>query len=73
MAEIKIVGYADQITVKADDTISFMVSAEGTDSVRTDIVRLIHGDEHPDGPGFIEKEVDSSANGHYPAKTLPYP
>ncbi len=68
MAEVKIVGYADQITVKAGDSISFMVSAEGTDSARADIVRLIHGDEHPDGPGFIEKEVKSPANGNYKVK-----
>ena len=68
MAEVKIVGYADQITVKAGDRISFMVSAEGTESLRADMVRLIHGDEHPDGPGFIEKEIDSPANGQYPAK-----
>ena len=26
-------------------------------------MRLIHGDEHPDGPGFIEEEVDCAANG----------
>ena len=68
MAEIKIAGYADQITVKAGDSISFMVSVEGTDSVRADIVRLVHGDEHPDGPGFIEKEVESPATGDYPEK-----
>ena len=68
MSEIKITGYADQITVKTDDSISFMVSAEGADSVRADIVRLIHGDEHPDGPGFIEKKIDSPVNGHYPVQ-----
>ena len=68
MAEIRIAGYADQITVKAGDTVSFMVSAEGTESVKADLVRLIHGDEHPDGPGFIEEEVAYEANGHYPVK-----
>jgi len=68
MAEIKIAGYADQITVKAGDTIRFMASVEGTDSVKADIVRLIHGDEHPDGPGFIEEEVDTASNGHYQVK-----
>jgi len=27
------------------------------------IVRLIHGDENPAGPGFIEAEIDASCNG----------
>jgi len=44
-----------------------MVSAEGTDSVRADIVKHIHGAEHPDGSGFIEK-VETPASGYYRVK-----
>ena len=68
MAQIKITGYTDQITVKAGDTVRFMVSAEGTESVDAHIVRLIHGDEHPDGPGFMEQETDTPANGQHRVK-----
>ena len=68
MAEIKITGYADQISVKQGDTISFMTSVEGTASVQADFVRLIHGDEHPDGPGFIEREMACDANKKYRVK-----
>ena len=40
-----------------------MVSAEGTKSVDVQLVRLIHGDETPEGPGFIETEFDAPING----------
>ena len=40
-----------------------MVSAEGTDRAVLQLVRLIHGDENPEGPGFIEREVDAPVNG----------
>lgn len=36
-----------------------MVSAEGTNEVHAEIVRLIHGDYNPEGPGFIEETVAS--------------
>ncbi|NQU64033.1 MAG: LamG domain-containing protein, partial [SAR324 cluster bacterium] len=68
MAEIRIIGYADQISVKAGEKIQFMISAEGTDSVKGDIVKLIHGDEHPDGPGFIEEAVETELKGQYKVK-----
>ncbi len=34
-----------------------MVSAEGTNEVKSEIVRLVHGDFNPQGPGFIEEPV----------------
>jgi len=36
-----------------------MVSAEGTKEVRAELVRLVHGDFNPEGPGFIEETVAS--------------
>ncbi|MCW5626579.1 MAG: LamG domain-containing protein, partial [Burkholderiales bacterium] len=65
MAKIKIHGYADQISVRPGDSITIMASAEGTDRVQAQLVRLIHGDENPAGPGFIEQTIDCSANGEH--------
>ena len=45
-----IVGYADHLRVQPGDTIKFMVSSERP-RYRADIVRLIHGDANPKGPG----------------------
>jgi len=63
MARVKIFGYAEEISVAAGDPMRIMVSAEGTSEVKAHLVRLIHGDCHPSGPGFVEKEIDSELNG----------
>jgi N,N-dimethylformamidase len=52
-----ITGYCDRLSVQPGDTLRFMVSAEGVEEAEVGIVRLIHGDEHPAGPGFLEREV----------------
>jgi len=61
-----VTGYCDRLTVKAGEAQRFMVSGEGIDAVDLQIVRLIHGDENPAGPGFIEREVAASCNGRIP-------
>src|ERR1700685_2783732 len=63
MAQLKIFGYADKITVKPGEVIQFHVNADGTEVADAHLVQLIHGDENPAGPGFIEREVDCAANG----------
>ena len=68
MAEIRLFGYANRISVKPGEEIDFHVSADGTDSVDAQLVRLIHGDQHPSGPGFVEEEVESPLNGQWPVK-----
>ncbi len=60
---MKVFGYTDKISVKPGETVQFHVSAEGTGTVNAQLVRLIHGDENPAGPGFIEEEVKCAANG----------
>ncbi len=61
---MKVVGYTDRLSVAAGETIHFMVSCE-LPSYRADIVRLIHGDPNPRGPGFKEELISTSANGEY--------
>lgn len=68
MAEIKIFGYTDKISVKQGENIDFHVNADGINKADAQLVRLIHGDQHPDGPGFIELEVDCSLNGEWQVK-----
>ena len=53
-----IVGYADRFSVRAGDTIQFMVSCK-LPSYQADVVRLIHGDLNPEGPGFKERLVQN--------------
>ena len=62
---MEIVGYADRLSVQQGESIRFMVSCQSP-RYRADIVRLIHGDENPKGPGFKEELVETAANGEYP-------
>ena len=59
-----VVGYTDRPSVKAGETVKFMVSSREA-TYRADIVRLIHGDPNPTGPGLKEEVFDSSVNGEY--------
>jgi N,N-dimethylformamidase len=68
MARIRISAYADKLSVKAGDTLNIMASADGTERVRAELVRLIHGDEHPAGPGFIEQKLASAIERDWPAR-----
>lgn len=63
MAEQKIFGYTDKLSVRQGETVNFHVNADGTKTAQAQLVRLIHGDEHPAGPGFIEEEIDHPING----------
>ena len=65
MAEITLTGYCDRFSVKPGQEIAFMVSAEGTDQADVQLVQLIHGDETPGGPGFVEKEVPGPIDGSH--------
>ncbi len=68
MAQIRIHGYCDRLNPKAGETLKIHVSAEGTTEVDARLVRLVHGDENPLGPGFIEREVDSPVNRRWPVQ-----
>jgi N,N-dimethylformamidase len=68
MAQIKLFGYCDRISVKPGETVNVHVSADGVDEADAQLVRLIHGDEHPDGPGFMAEEVASPDNGPWAVK-----
>ena len=61
---MNLLGYTDRLSVAPDETIRFMVSCDHYE-YRADLVRLIHGDENPAGPGFKEREVASAINADY--------
>ena len=64
---MKIVGYTDRLSVQPGQKIGFKVSSE-LPSYRADIVRLVHGDENPQGPGFKEELIESPVNDDYPGR-----
>jgi N,N-dimethylformamidase len=67
---VNLVGYCDPLTVAPGETIHFMVSS-ARPAFRADIVRLIHGDPNPSGPGFKETEIATAVSGEYPGRVQP--
>jgi N,N-dimethylformamidase len=61
---MKIIGYSHQLSVFPGEKVSFCVSCD-TDRYRADIVKLIHGDTNPDGPGFKIEPVQTDVDGEF--------
>jgi len=60
------------MTVRPGETIEFKVSCEaGATNYRAQIIRLVCGDDRPDGPGFKERRIDCPVNGNYPGRRQP--
>ncbi|GMA80029.1 hypothetical protein GCM10025880_64460 [Methylorubrum aminovorans] len=69
MKNISIRGYCDRPSVATGETIRFYVSADKSEgSYDAELVRLIHGDSNPAGPGYKEEPVKSALEGRYPAR-----
>jgi N,N-dimethylformamidase len=62
---LKIVGYGDRFSVAPGETIHFMVSATENRRYRAELLRIIHGDCNPQGPGFKAERVASPFGGEY--------
>lgn len=69
MARAQIRGYCDRPNVKQGEHLSFFVSSPAPGEYRTRLVRLIHGDPNPAGPGYKEEEVVGVGVGAYQAMT----
>jgi N,N-dimethylformamidase len=68
---LKILGYPDRYSVAPGETITFMVSLEDGNSFEARLVRVIHGDCNPDGPGLKFAEIPHKANRRYKGKKQP--
>jgi len=55
---LQITGYADRIHCRPGDTIKFMVNCEFA-GYQAELVRIICGDDNPNGPGIKEETIDA--------------
>ena len=62
---LRLTGYSDKISVAPGETIAFKVSAEAGDRYRARLVRVVHGDMNPAGPGLKMVAVPSAVDGEY--------
>jgi N,N-dimethylformamidase len=60
-----VTGYATAESLRPGESIGFCLSQDSDEPVDFDLVRLIHGDLHADGPGLKETVIDHAANGRY--------
>ena len=59
---LRLLGYTDRLSAAPGDTIRFMVSSDH-DEYTSQLVRLVHGDTNPAGPGFKQVLVPSAIDG----------
>lgn len=64
---MKVIGYSDELSVFPGQQIDFFVSCD-TSEYHADIVRLIHGDTSPDGPGFKIEPVRTNVDTDLPGR-----
>jgi len=62
---LRITGYSDRYSICPGEKIQFYINSEHGESYRADIVRMIHGDTNPDGPGFKIDELDTPVSKDY--------
>jgi len=68
---LRITGYTDKCSVRPGDEVSFHIHSELNESYDVQMVRLIHGDTNPEGPGFKERLLRSPTNGKYRGQHQP--
>jgi len=62
---LRITGYSDKYSLCPGENIKFYVNSEQGEDYDAQIVRLIHGDTNPDGPGYKEELINSACNKTY--------
>ena len=65
---LKILGYPDRYSVAQGEEIAFKVSLEEGTHFDARIVRVIHGDANPAGPGLKFRHVPTAADGRHRGK-----
>jgi N,N-dimethylformamidase len=61
---MKLVGYSNRWSLRPGEEIAFHIHC-ANDRYEVQLVRLIHGDQSPRGPGFKEEPLDSPLNGSH--------
>ena len=68
---MKIIAYADRISVAPGDRLSVKTSCTGLTSYRAELRRIIQGDINPEGPGYRDELIAADLGGPFPARHQP--
>lgn len=69
MSYAQIRGYCDRPNVRPGESLDFFFSSPEAGRCTVNLVRLIHGDRNPAGPGYKEEAVPSAVDGQYAVGT----
>lgn len=67
----RLLAYTDKLSVEPGELVDVMVSSPRAGAYRASLVRLICGDDSPDGPGFKAEPVAGVPAHNYPARSQP--
>lgn len=68
---IPLVGYLDRFSARSGERIEVKVSSTLAEPYRADLVRIIHGDANPAGPGIKLAELPAGFAGSYASRFQP--
>jgi len=65
---VPLIGYLDRLSARPGETIAVKVSSQASGPYAADLVRIIHADPNPAGPGMKLEEVACGFAGRYPSR-----
>ncbi|MDE0810063.1 MAG: N,N-dimethylformamidase large subunit [Alphaproteobacteria bacterium] len=68
---LPLTGYTDRLSATPGGKIAFKISSTFSEPYAVDVVRIIHGDPNPNGPGVKLRTVETSIAGSYPSRSQP--
>lgn len=68
---VPLIGYVDRFSARPGERIGVKVSSQFADPYQADLVRIIHGDANPSGPGLKFEEIAAPFAGSYASRFQP--
>ena len=68
---VPLIGYVDWFSARPGERVAVKVSSRLTEPYQADLVRIVHGDANPAGPGLKFAEVAAAFAGTYPSRFQP--
>jgi N,N-dimethylformamidase len=68
---VPLIGYVDRFSARAGERIEVKVSSALNEPYRVDLVKIVHGDANPDGPGIKLEDIPAAFAGTYPSRFQP--
>jgi N,N-dimethylformamidase len=65
---VPLIGYVDRFSARPGERIAVKVSSQLGEPYQADLVRIVHGDPNPAGPGLKFEKVAAQFAGTYPSR-----